>query len=124
MADTLSGLIARVFKRDAAINAWPVAILGQTSSGVPIPLTLGGDGTISASSTPQSVTPHFVLLSASSQVIPIDAKGWTVSILTGTGSIGGVAVPAGVSDSDTNTLFATVTIVADAASTAYVRWNT
>lgn len=77
----------------------------------------GGGGT--------PVTPTFVSLGASaSQDIPIGAKGWTVTFLTGTGTVGGSAVPAGFSDSDGNTLAAAITVTTDAASTAYIRWNT
>ena len=71
------------------------------------------------------VTNNFTLLTAGqSQVIPVGAKGWTATILTGTGTIGAKAVPAGFSDSDDNTLLATVTITTDTPGTAYVRWLT
>lgn len=76
--------------------------------------------------TPPSVTPHSVNVPASTtQTIPTGAKGWTVAILTGTATINGAAaLPAGFSDSDTNTLAAGFDVVTASASTAYVRWNT
>lgn len=77
----------------------------------------------SGGSTP--VTPHFVLLGASaSQTIPSGARGWTVTFLTGTGTIGTRAVPAGFSDSSEQTLAASIAVTTDAASSGYVRWNT
>lgn len=75
-------------------------------------------------STPPSVTPTFVALGASgSQVIPIGAKGWTVTILTGTGTVGGLTVPTGFYDSDTGVLVVALTITTNAASSAYIRYN-
>lgn len=71
------------------------------------------------------VTPNFALLTAGqSQFIPAGAKGWTATILTGTGTVGGKTVPSGFSDSDPNTLAASVTVTTDSPGTAYVRWNT
>lgn len=73
----------------------------------------------------QSVNHNEVLLSANTQVIPVGAKGWTATVITGTGTFGSAAgLPAGFSDSDTGTLGNTLTITAAAASTVYVRWNT
>lgn len=73
----------------------------------------------------QPVTPNFDLLGASdSRSIPVGAKGWTATILTGTGTIGGLAVPAGFSDGDSNTLLAAINVTTDGGSSAYVRWNT
>lgn len=72
-----------------------------------------------------SVIPHFVLLGASqTQDIPFGARGWSVSFLTGTGTIGAVSVPAGFSDSDANTLTINLTVTTNSASSAYIRWNT
>lgn len=85
-------------------------------------VVVGGSGTSGGG----TVTAHTVLQGASStQVIPIGAKGWTVSIITGTASIGAATgLPAGFSDADTNTLAATISVVTSSASSAYVRWNT
>lgn len=88
------------------------------------PISTGSPGTM------QSVTANVASLSASAQIIPVGAKGWTATCLTGTITItaggGGSAasLPAGFSDGDPNTLLNTVTVTAAAASTAYVRWNT
>lgn len=71
------------------------------------------------------VTPSFHSLGASTSFsIPIGARGWTVTFLTGTGTIGGKAVPAGFSESDPNTLAAAIAIATDSGSSAYVRYNT
>lgn len=79
----------------------------------------------SAAGSAATVTPHFKTLGASaSQVIPIGAKGYFATILTGTGTIGGEAVPAGVGVGSSNTLAATVTIATDSASSAFVSWET
>lgn len=86
----------------------------------------GGGSSVGIVVSPQSVTPHNTLLGASaSQVIPIGAKGWSVSIITGTATVGSASLlPAGFSDSDPNTLLATIIVTTDSASSAYVRWNT
>lgn len=60
---------------------------------------------------------------STSGTIPIGARGWTFAVLTGTGTFGGVAVAAGFSDCDTNTLKTAIAYTTDAASTAYVRFN-
>lgn len=75
--------------------------------------------------TEASVTPNFEDLTAGqSQVIPVGAKGWSATILTGTGTINGKAAPAGFSISDNNTLLATVTVTMDTPGSAFVAWNT
>ena len=72
----------------------------------------------------QQVTVSFNSLGASSSItIPIRAKGWSVSFIAGSGTIGGISVPAGFSDSDQNTLLSTITVTTNAASSAYVRYN-
>lgn len=96
---------------------------------MPLDLTLPQSGKPDFAGTVISMddqtTPNFVALPASSsQVIPAGAKGWTVSILTGTGTIGGLTVPAGFSDSDTDTTLVPITVTTNANSTAYVRWLT
>lgn len=76
-------------------------------------------------STPCKGTPHFTALSAGgSTTIPAGAFAWTVTFLTGTGTIGGLAVPAGFSDSDAAQLLAAITITTDTPGTAYVRYMT
>lgn len=75
--------------------------------------------------TPQTVTPNFHAIAASGTfTIPAGAKGWTAAILTGTGTIGGIAIAVPFSDSDDNTLASGITVTTDSASTAFVRWNT
>lgn len=71
-----------------------------------------------------AVTPHFKTLGASgSQVIPIGARGYLVTFMTGTGTIGGEVATAGLSVSSSNTLAVTVTITTDSASSAFVSWE-
>lgn len=85
----------------------------------------GGGGSGGGGSAAAPGTPHVVLVAASgSQAIPIGAKEWSFVFLTGTGTVNGIAVPAGLGDSGQNKLAATITIATNAASTAYVRWNT
>lgn len=75
--------------------------------------------------TDPSVTPNIQLIPASTTVsIPIGAKGWTVTFLTGTGTVDGAAVLAGFSDSDNKVLLAAISVHTDAASSAYLRYNT
>lgn len=70
------------------------------------------------------VTPHPHAMGASaSYTIPAGAKGWTISYFTGTGTVGGAAVPAGFSDSDSQTLTANLIVTTDSGSSAYVRYN-
>ena len=71
------------------------------------------------------VTQTIQLLAASeSVVIPINACRWTVTVLTGTATIGAAAgLPAGFSDSDEGRLLATITVTTAASSTAYVRYS-
>ena len=72
----------------------------------------------------QPVTPSFNVIGSSSSItIPIGAKGWTVSFMTGTGTIGGISVSGGFSDSDTNTLLSAIVITTGINSSAYVRYN-
>jgi hypothetical protein len=84
----------------------------------------GGGGGGGGGGTPAPVIPHFHYMDQSeSFTIPSGSKGWTSTILTGTGSIGGVTVSAGFSDSDAGTTAADITIQTFEGSTAYVRYN-
>jgi hypothetical protein len=77
-----------------------------------------------AISTPLSVTPIQTSVGASaSGTIPIGAKGWTFTVLSGTATFGGVPVSAGFSDSDPNILLAAISYSTGSASSAYVRYN-
>lgn len=80
---------------------------GSSPAGAPI--------TINSAAVPQSTTGS----------IPIGAKGWTFTVLTGTATFNGVtSLPAGFSESDVNTLAAVISYTTASASTAYVRYNT
>lgn len=126
----LDGLVVLIKDIRAKIYSWPVIICGVDSNGNPVPFGAspasgGGGGGIPV--TPQSVTqqPSVIVPASTSQVIPIGAKEWTVSVLTGTATVNGAAgCPAGFSDGSTQTLLNTVTITTAATSTAYVRWAT
>lgn len=73
----------------------------------------------------EEVTSHFKTLAAGeTQVIPVGAKGYSVSILTGTATIEGEAVPAGYSVGEEKKLLATVTVTCDTPGTATVSWDT
>lgn len=120
---TLSGILLRILGRKVSLSAWPVLQVGLDPNGNPTPVQVTSSGTAAA----QSVTPHasIVVPASTSQVIPTGAKGWTVTVLTGTATVNGAAaMPAGFSDSDPYTTLADITVTPDAASTAYVRWNT
>lgn len=125
MGYQLAGFTVKLFGLARDLFAWPVIQLGIGPDGKPVPLQASsGGGAISAA---QSVTPHasIVVPASTSQVIPTGAKGWTVTVLTGTATVNGAAaMPAGFSDSDPYTTLADITVTPDAASTAYVRWNT
>lgn len=103
-----------------------LALTGGGSGG-PIGLT---DAQLRAAAVPVSqaaVTQaaSVIVPQSTSQVIPIGAKEWTVSVLTGTATVNGAAgCPAGFSDGSDKTLLNTVTITTAASSTAYVRWAT
>lgn len=86
----------------------------------------GTGGAINVVSVPQTVTLHTALLGASAtQAIPTGAKGYLVSILTGTATVNTTAsCPAGLFLSDSNTLAAGFSVVTDSASSAFVAWNT
>lgn len=95
-----------------------LALTGGVPGSPVVPVFSGGGGS-------QTVTPHFVSVSASaSGTIPSGAKGWTFTVVSGTATFGGVSVPAGFSDSDTNTLSSAISYSTSSASSAYVRYNT
>lgn len=128
---TLNAPLKVNFLYDAKGN--PVQI--NTLSGLPLGTdTNASDGQLglkviiiadnSANSTTDQVTPTFHSMGASaSYSIPISAKGWTVTFLTGTGTFGGQAVSAGFSDFDLGTLAVAIAVTTDSTSSAYVRYN-
>lgn len=72
----------------------------------------------------KAVTPSFMALGASgSQVIPAGAKGYSIQILTGSGTIGGAAVTSVFSLVSHSTLAASLTVTTNATSSAFVAWN-
>lgn len=91
-------------------------------------LTGGAEGAIAISSfgSGSGVTAAPVLLGSDDSVeIPAGAKGWTVSVIAGTASIGGAGpLPAGFSDSDPNLLNSSLNVTTNIGGSAYVRWNT
>lgn len=100
-----------------------------TTGGVSASLQVTGPGGSGIPITPPTVTSKPQNLAASSSlVIPLGAKGWTVTCLTGTITLAtsttAGALPAGFSDSDPNIVGADITVTTASASTAYVRWGT
>jgi len=58
------------------------------------------------------------------QAIPVGAFNWTVTILTGTATFDGVAVPAGFSAGNEGALLSALTVVMDTPGTAFMSWMT
>lgn len=94
-------------------------IMGLDANGAPVV------GPVPVSLTAPTVTPHFAAPAAeSTTVIPIGAIGAGILILTGTGTINGVAWPAGTPWNDPNKLAATVTLILDTPGTAVIYYGT
>ena len=73
---------------------------------------------------PTGKTVNFVAVGASaSGQIPAGSTEWTIVFLTGTGTLGGVPVTAGVSDCSYERLGQPIAYTTDASSSAYVRYN-
>lgn len=84
-------------------------------------VTIGG---VVISGSTSGVANNFHGIGASDTfTIPAGAKGWTVAFLSGTGTIGGLAVGVGFSDADTGVNPSDIVITTDAASSAYVRYK-
>jgi hypothetical protein len=114
--------------RIAGLSGLPLGTPNDSATG-PIAVKVIGTGTggsVPVTPTAQTVTPTTGTMAASSSfTIPAGSKGWTFTVLSGTGGIGGVTgLPVGFSDSDPNTLAAGLTVTTAAASTAYYRYNT
>lgn len=87
----------------------------------------GTGGAISVTSTPQTATLAApTLLGASATgTIPVGAKGYQISILTGTATVQGTAlIPAGANFSSNNTVAATITVTTASTSSALLAWET
>lgn len=87
-------------------------------------LTAPASGASAPAGGPVTVVSAAVGASGSGS-IPIGAKGWTFTVLTGTATFNGVAsLPTGFSESDVNTLAVAIAYSTASASSAYVRYNT
>lgn len=76
-----------------------------------------------AGSTP--ATPHISSIGANAGAnIPSGAKGYSFSLLTGTGTLGGVAITAPITIGDQNTLAVNLAYTTGAASSALLYYNT
>jgi hypothetical protein len=89
-----------------------------------------GDGTVTIDTTgggggSGAVTPNFIAATAgSTTVIPINAIGAGIIIITGTGAINGVAWPTGIPWNEPNKLASTVTLVLADPGTAVIYYGT
>lgn len=102
-------------------NSTAFVVSGATFSGG----TAGAGMSTTSTIVNPTVTANFEDLAATeSQVIPVGAKGWAVTVFTGSATINGKTVVEGYSGGDPNTLANTVTVTMAAASTGFVRWNT
>lgn len=102
--------------------SWGAATLTGGVSGALVVTGPGSGGSIVVTSP--AVTENPVALGASvSQIIPVGAKSWAAVLLTGTGTINGVALPLNVPVSG-GTLAATVTIATGTTSSAFVLYET
>lgn len=96
-----------------------------------VTLTGGTPGSLLTSQTvtfaQPTVTRHSILLDSggtAAQIIPTGAKGYGFTVVTGTASDGTASgLPAGLSQSDANTLAAGFTVTASGGTT-FVYWNT
>jgi hypothetical protein len=121
--NTLNGITVKILTRIAQIFAWPVIICGIGPSGQPVPVNVDANGNIAPDAG--GVTPNFPGVGAGANgSIPTGAKGWTFTMLSGTGTFGGRNVSAGFSDSDGDILLAAISYTTNTASDAYVRYNT
>lgn len=122
----LNDLVTTIAGKIRGLFAWPTVIVGMNGD-TPVPLSVNSTGSvITDSSGSATVTQHSAVVSASgSGSIPIGAKNWSFTVLTGTATFNGAAsLPAGFSDSDTGVLAVAIAYSTDAASTAYVRYAT
>lgn len=95
-----------------------LALTGGVPGAPVVPVFSGG-----GSSTP--VTPNISNIGASAGAnIPAGAKGYSFSLLTGTGTLDGVAITAPITIGDQNTLAVAVPYTTGSASSALLYYNT
>lgn len=120
----LNDLVTTIAGKVRGLFAWPIVCLGMNGN-TPTPMAVDSSGNVPTVPASATGTNFFTAVAASSSgTIPITAKSWTITFLTGTGTLGGVAVAAGFSDSDVKTPSVAIAYTTDAASTAYLRYST
>lgn len=86
--------------------------------------TASGGGVVTTPQTATLAAPS-LLGASSSATVPVGAKGYQISVLTGTATIAGTAlIPAGVTISSNNTVAVAIVVTTAATSTALVAWET
>lgn len=86
--------------------------------------TASGGGVVTTPQTATLAAPS-LLGASSTATVPIGAKGYQISVLTGTATIMGTAlIPAGVTISSNNTVAAAIAVTTAATSSALVAWET
>lgn len=117
--------VAATITATAESTAEATAAAPAYTEGQDAPLSQDLNGNLRTKNPSVTQATSVIVPASTPQVIPIGAKEWTVTVLTGTATVNGAAAcPAGFSDGSTRTLLNTVTILTAAASTAYVRWAT
>lgn len=90
---------------------------------IAVALGAGTGGISAALAAPTATTPTFVAIPASSSGnIPVTAKNWSFTLLTGTGTIGGVAAPLLIPVSGT-TPTAPIPYTTGTTSTAFLSYS-
>lgn len=86
--------------------------------------TASGGGVVTTPQTATLAAPSLIG-AISTATVPIGAKGYQISVLTGTATIMGTAlIPAGVTISSNNTVATAIVVTTAATSTALVAWET
>lgn len=106
-----------------SIHLGSVSIIGKAPDGSAVPLVVNQDGSPAPSTA--TVTPHTVAIGASaSGTIPAGAKGFTFSLETGTGTLGGAAIATGVTVKEGGILASSLAYTTGSASTAFLYYAT
>lgn len=127
---TASGLSVLIKSVLYKIFGWPTIMCGVNPSGDPVPMQTDATGNVIIAGvipvTPQTVTRvPFSIGASGTQAIPIGAKGYSFSVITGTAGDGTVTgMPAGYSQGDPNTLVAGFTLTTQSASSVLGYYNT